>query len=56
MTAREAYRYLKASFAPLGEREAEAEAREVLFSVCGLSASELLLFRKSLFLPRRSKP
>lgn len=44
MTAREAYRYLKASFAPLGEREAEAEAREVLFSVCGLSASELLLF------------
>lgn len=44
MTAREVYRHLKASLASLGEREAEAEAREMLHCVCGLSVNELLLF------------
>ena len=44
MTAREVYRHLKASFASMGEREAEAEVREMLHCVCGLSVHELLLF------------
>ena len=43
MTARQAYRHLKQALAFLEEREAEAEAREILLEICGVSVQQLLL-------------